>query len=109
MPISSLRNAVAVELIYEGFKYVLQVAKMGPTSYFIVLNDSHVTVEAHRLTDGGLLMSLDGSSHTTYMKEEVSGYRIVIGNKTCVFQKENDPSVLRSGRAASFLSLACRV
>ena len=49
-----------------------------------------------RLTDGGLLISLDGSSHTTYMKEEVSGYRVIIGNKTCVFEKENDPTVLRS-------------
>ena len=49
----------------------------------------------YRLTDGGLLISLDGSSHTTYMKEEVSGYRVIIGNKTCVFEKENDPSVLR--------------
>jgi len=48
-----------------------------------------------RLTDGGLLVSIDGSSYTTYMKEEVSSYRIVIGNKTCVFEKENDPTVLR--------------
>ncbi len=48
-----------------------------------------------RLSDGGLLVSLDGSSHTTYMKEEVGGYRIIIGNKTCVFEKDNDPTVLR--------------
>ena len=48
-----------------------------------------------RLTDGGLLMSFDGSSYTTYMKEEVNSYRIVIGNKTCTFEKENDPTQLR--------------
>jgi len=30
------------------------------------------------------------------MKEEVDSYRIVIGNQTCVFEKENDPSLLRS-------------
>ena len=40
---------MCVELIYEDYKYALQVAKMSPTSYFIVLNDSYVTVEAHRL------------------------------------------------------------
>ena len=40
-------------------------------------------------------MSVDGSAHTTYMKEEVGSYRVVIGNKTCVFEKENDPTVLR--------------
>ena len=49
----------------------------------------------YRLSDGGLLLSFDGSSYTTYMKEEVSSYRIVIGHKTCVFEKENDPTLLR--------------
>ena len=48
MPINALRNIIDVELIYEGFKYIVKVAKMGPTSYFIVLNNSTVTVEAHR-------------------------------------------------------------
>lgn len=49
---------------------------------------------------------MDGGSHTTYMKEEVGNYRIVIGNKTCVFEKENDPAVLRSpstGKLINFL------
>ena len=54
------------------------------------------------MTDGGLLISLDGSSHTTYMKEEVSGYRVIIGNKTCVFEKENDPTVLRSDNVQNY-------
>jgi hypothetical protein len=48
-----------------------------------------------RLSDGGLLVSFDGSSYTTYMKEEVNSYLVVIGNRTCVFDKDNDPTVLR--------------
>ncbi|KAK2176008.1 hypothetical protein NP493_691g01020 [Ridgeia piscesae] len=59
-----------------------------------------------RLSDGGLLLALDGSSYTTYMREEVSSYRIVIGNKTCVFEKENDPTALRApstGKLINFL------
>ena len=48
MPINALCNTVEAQLIYEGFKYVVKVAKMGPTSYFVVLNNSYVTVEAHR-------------------------------------------------------------
>ena len=59
------------------------------------MNDSILEVEVHRMTDGSLLLSLDGSSHITYMKEEVDKYRIVIGGKTCVFEKENDPTNLR--------------
>jgi len=40
-------------------------------------------------------VSIDGSSYTTYMREELNSYRIVIGNKTCIFEKENDPTALR--------------
>ena len=60
------------------------------------MDNSNLEVEVHCMTDGSLLLSLDGSSHLTYMKEEVDKYRIVIGGKTCVFEKENDPTNLRS-------------
>ena len=60
------------------------------------MNGSLLEVEVHRLSDGSLLLSLDGASHTTYAKEEVDSYRIVISGKTCVFEKENDPTNLRS-------------
>jgi acetyl-CoA carboxylase/biotin carboxylase 2 len=48
-----------------------------------------------RMKDNGILINLDGTSYLTFMKEEVDSYRIVISNKSCIFQKENDPSVLR--------------
>lgn len=70
------------------------------------MNGSYKEVELHRLSDGGLLLSLDGASFTTYMREEVDRYRIVIGNQTCIFEKDNDPSLLRSpsaGKLVSFL------
>lgn len=38
------------------------------------------------------------------MREEVDRYRIVIGNQTCIFDKENDPSLLRSPSAGKLLS-----
>ena len=47
------------------------------------------------MSDGSLLLSLHGASYITYMKEEPESYRVVIGGKTCVFEKENDPRVLR--------------
>ena len=37
-----------------------------------------------------------GQSYNTYMHEEAEGYRVVVGNQTMVFEKENDPSVLRA-------------
>lgn len=38
------------------------------------------------------------------MREEVDRYRIVVGNQTCVFEKENDPSLLRSPSAGKLLN-----
>jgi acetyl-CoA carboxylase/biotin carboxylase 1 len=52
----------------------------------------------------GILLSVDGSSFTTYMREEVDRYRIGIGNQTCVFEKENDPSLLHSPSAGKLLN-----
>lgn len=69
------------------------------------MNDSYQEVEVHRLSDGGMLLSLDGASYTTYMKEEIDRYRIVVGNQTCVFEKESDPSVLRSPSAGKLINL----
>lgn len=106
LPANTLNNSQMVELIYEGVKYVVSVTKSGPNSYFLVMNDTYKEVEIHRLSDSGCLLSVDGSSYTTYIKEEVDRYRVVIGNQTCVFEKENDPTILRSpstGKLLQFL------
>lgn len=103
LPAASLVNTVNVDLIYDGVKYCLQVARQSPTTYFIIMNDSDIEVDVHRLSDGGLLLSYGGSSYTTYMKEEIDSYRITVGNKTCVFEKERDPTVLRSPSAGKLL------
>lgn len=52
----------------------------------------------------GTLLSIDGSSFTTYLKDEVDKYRIVIGNQTVVFEKEKDPSKLRAPSAGKLVN-----
>lgn len=110
----------------------LQVARQSQTTYVIIMNGSDIEIDVHRLNDGGLLLCYDGNSHTTYMKEEVDrqdfhcethntclsiwlhvcsfpilfhrcSYRVTVGNKTCVFEKERDPTVLRSPSAGKLL------
>lgn len=101
---NDLDNVIEVELINDEYKYKVQTAKSGPNSYFLVMNGSYKEVEVHQLSDGGLLLSLDGASFTTYMREEVDRYRIVIGNQTCIFEKDNDPSLLRSPSAGKLIN-----
>ncbi|GAB6029960.1 hypothetical protein CHUAL_005655 [Chamberlinius hualienensis] len=103
LPATTLNNTVDVELVYEGIKYKVKATKSGISSYFLSLNGTYKEIDVHRLSDGGILLSVDGSSYTTYMKEEVDRYRIVIGNQTCVFEKDKDPSVLRSPSAGKLL------
>ncbi|XP_053938279.1 acetyl-CoA carboxylase 2 isoform X2 [Cuculus canorus] len=103
LPAASLLNIVDVELIYEGVKYVLQVARQSLTTYVIIMNHTHIEIDVHRLNDGGLLLSYNGNSYTTYMKEEIDRYRITIGNKTCDFEKQKDPTILRSPSAGKLL------
>lgn len=103
LPANTLRNYVNVELIHEGVKYKVDAVKNGPNTYFLVMNDSYKEVEVHRMSDGGLLLSIDGASYTTFMKEEVDRYRVVIGNQTCVFEKDNDPTLLRGPSAGKLL------
>uniref|UniRef100_A0A8C3P578 Acetyl-CoA carboxylase beta n=1 Tax=Cyanoderma ruficeps TaxID=181631 RepID=A0A8C3P578_9PASS len=80
-----------------------QVARQSLTTYVVIMNRTHIEIDVHRLNDGGLLLSYDGCSYTTYMKEEIDRYRITIGNKTCTFEKERDPTVLRSPCAGKLL------
>uniref|UniRef100_A0A8D8X038 Acetyl-CoA carboxylase n=1 Tax=Cacopsylla melanoneura TaxID=428564 RepID=A0A8D8X038_9HEMI len=101
---NTLDHVINVELIHDGYKYKVGVTKSGPNTYFLVMNTSFKEIDVHRLSDGAILLSVDGSSFTTYMREEVDRYRIVIGNQTCVFEKENDPSLLRCPSAGKLLS-----
>jgi len=95
-PASLLKNTVDVDLIYQGQKYKVSATKTGPDVYWVEFNGTHKEVETHQMSDGQLLLNIDGHSHTTYMHEEAEGYRVVVGNQTVVFEKENDPTILRA-------------
>lgn len=49
-----------------------------------------------------LHLSLSGS-HSSFFFFSPCRYRITIGNKTCVFERENDPSLLRSPSAGKLI------
>lgn len=69
---NTLTNLIDVELISEAIRYKVQASKSGLNTYFLVMNGSFKEIEVHRLSDGGMLLSFEGASYTTYMKEEVN-------------------------------------
>ncbi|KAI8004243.1 Acetyl-CoA carboxylase 1 [Camellia lanceoleosa] len=83
-----------VSLNIEGSKYTIDMARGGPGSYRLRMNESEIEVEIHTLRDGGLLMQLDGNSHVIYAEEEAAGTRLLIDGRTCLLQNDHDPSKL---------------
>lgn len=93
---TSMSITEKVELIHDETKYILSVTKCGSNQYFLEMNNSCLEVDIHRMSDGGMMVSIGDTTYTSFLKDEVSGYRVIINGKTCVFQKENDPTILRS-------------
>ncbi len=91
-----VNTSFPVEFIYEGKRYEFTVTKSSPDSYTLFINGSRAEIGARSLTDGGLLISIGGKSHSVFTKEEVGATRLSIDSKTCLLEVENDPTLLRS-------------
>ncbi|KAH3686396.1 hypothetical protein WICPIJ_002575 [Wickerhamomyces pijperi] len=92
----SLQTIFPVEFIYEGYRYKFTAAQSADEIYTLFINGSKVEVGVKQLSDGGLLIALDGKSHTVYWKEEVGATRLSVDAKTCLLEVENDPTQLRT-------------
>lgn len=79
LPLNSLCTKIDVDLVNENYQFKLVVTKCGPSNYMLIMNESYVDVEVHRLLDGGLLVNLDGTSYVTHFMEDVTSYRVTIG------------------------------
>ncbi|KAL5612714.1 hypothetical protein BROUX41_004198 [Berkeleyomyces rouxiae] len=91
-----LKTVFSVEFIYEGYRYKFTVTRAGLDSYHLFINGSKCSVGVRALSDGGLLILLDGKSHNVYWKEEVGATRLSVDSKTCLLEQENDPTQLRT-------------
>ncbi|KAK9708765.1 acetyl-coenzyme-A carboxylase [Basidiobolus ranarum] len=92
----TLRSAFTVDFILEGVRYKFTATRISHDAYALYINGSKTEVSVRSLTDGGLLVLLDGKSHTIYTKEEVQATRMMVDGKTCLLEQENDPTQLRS-------------
>lgn len=71
----------------QGTKYFVKATKSGPLSFWVSMNDSHIEVLVHYLSDGGTLISFGQTSYVTYLQEEVDKYRLVVNGKTAILSK----------------------
>ncbi|KAJ2394019.1 acetyl-coenzyme-A carboxylase, partial [Coemansia sp. RSA 2603] len=101
-----LKTTFQVEFIYEGVRYRFIANRTGPTGWILYVNGCKVAVDVRPLSDGGVLVLLDGKSHACYSSPEVGATRLLIDERTCLLEEEVDPTQLRSpspGKLVRFL------
>lgn len=101
-----LKTVFSVDFIYEGTRYLFTATRSSVTVWTLYINGGRTMVGARPLADGGLLVLLDGKSHSVYWREEVGAIRLMVDAKTCLIEQENDPTQLRSpspGKLIRFL------
>ncbi|MGG6496427.1 UNVERIFIED_CONTAM: hypothetical protein NY603_26255, partial [Bacteroidetes bacterium 56_B9] len=67
-PKDTLQTFFKSEFIYDNVRYSFAMAKSSQYSFTLYLNGGRIYVGARSLTDGGLLVSLAGASHTLYWR-----------------------------------------
>ncbi|TFK51885.1 acetyl CoA carboxylase [Heliocybe sulcata] len=102
----TLKTVFVIDFIYDNMRYSFTAARASLTTWTLFLNGGRTLVGARPLADGGLLVLLDGKSHSVYWREEVGALRLMVDAKTCLIEQENDPTQLRSpspGKLVRFL------
>ena len=78
----TLKTVFGVDFIYEGVRYNFTVARSSVMTWTLYLNGGRMMVGVRPLADGGLLVLLDGKSHSVYWREEVGAMRLMVDAKT---------------------------
>lgn len=104
-PKSLLDLSCSFDLIYDNVKYSLTTLRGGAHTFSCTCNDSTVTVDLRRLSDGGFLVLLSGRSHVAYAKDASTGLQLILDGATCHFSNEYDPTQLRATMAGKLARL----
>ncbi|KAF8059022.1 hypothetical protein FPV67DRAFT_1454673 [Lyophyllum atratum] len=90
-----LKTVFGIDFIYENTRYSFTAARSSSTAWTLYLNGGRTMVGARALADGGLLVLLDGKSHSIYWREEVGALRLMLrspspGKVICFFVDSGD-------------------
>lgn len=91
-----VKTIFPTDFIYEGKRYKFTATRSSSDTYTLFINGSRVEVGVRSLSDGGILVSIGGKSHSVYWKEDVAATRLSVDSKTCLLEAENDPTQLRT-------------
>ena len=105
-PESISLTAFERDLMLDNDKYSVLVTRTAVNSLRVELNGTHVDVVFRKLSDGGLLLQVDGSSALVHAEEESVGTRLTINNLTCLLSNEHDLSCLTASSPGKLVRCA---
>jgi len=94
------------EIIYNDSKYKISVSMGGPDQFYVKVNGTVCEAEVVKMPDGGLIVLLDGKTHTVYQEPSKVGMAIHLDGYPCFFPEDFDPTKLTApstGKLLGFL------
>uniref|UniRef100_A0A1I7WUC5 Acetyl-CoA carboxylase n=1 Tax=Heterorhabditis bacteriophora TaxID=37862 RepID=A0A1I7WUC5_HETBA len=92
------------EYIFLTHLFIVTVTRSGPLNFIISLNGSKTQVEIRLLGDGSLLVTHRERSYTCNLEETSDKFKVTIGRSIVIFEKDNDPTILKSPYTGKLLS-----
>lgn len=90
-------NSKLFDLVYQGQLFSVKAIFSGQDIIDMVLNGTHIETSVRILSDGGYMVLLRGLKSLVYcIKEGPTANQLTIDGKPYDFEKDIDPSVLRS-------------
>ncbi|GMT36213.1 hypothetical protein PFISCL1PPCAC_27510 [Pristionchus fissidentatus] len=104
LPTKDLTETFLFDLIKDMKIYKVQVTRSGPLTFIIYLNGATTTVEIRQLGDNSLLVTHKEKSYTCHLEETSDKFKVTIGRSIVAFEKDNDPTILKSPYTGRLLS-----
>uniref|UniRef100_A0A8R1DU02 Acetyl-CoA carboxylase n=1 Tax=Caenorhabditis japonica TaxID=281687 RepID=A0A8R1DU02_CAEJA len=104
LPPNNLTETFLFDLVKDLKIYSVKVTRSAPFSFVILLNGAQTTVSIVVLGNGVLMATHGESVHQCNLEETSEAFKVIIGNQIIIFEKDNDPSVLKSPYTGKFLA-----
>ncbi|VDM54064.1 unnamed protein product [Angiostrongylus costaricensis] len=104
LPTKDLTETFLFDLVKDMNIYKVIVTRSGPLNYIVTLNGGKTQVEIRLLGDGSLLVTHQERSYTCNLEETSDKFKVTIGRSIVVFEKDNDPTILKSPYTGKLLT-----
>lgn len=104
LPPHDLTETFLFDLVKDLKIYSMTVTRCAPLSYVVMMNGSTTKVDMIVLGNGRLMVTRGENAYQCSLEETQELFKVTIGKTIVVFEKDNDPSVLKSPYTGKLLT-----